>query len=234
MSNPSEPRHFRKMVAGLCMVLSPLFLLAAVVIHPGSEASPSAQLGIVAANQDTWYLAHVLALVALVLAVPAVLGFMHMLREREVAFGHLGGALALLGILAWTGLTAMELVVWQMVKGGADMAQMSALLERMNEATGIVVPFFAIGFALAIGLVVLAAGLFRARAIPTWAATCLAVGVVVLYAGILAMSLPVSIVGAAVLLVGEAASGMLVLGETDSEWEHTPRSPGFRPIAGAR
>ena len=42
-------------------------------------------------------------LVSLVLAVPAVLGLMHMLREREVALGHVGGGLGLLGILAFVG-----------------------------------------------------------------------------------------------------------------------------------
>ena len=42
--------------------------------------------------------------------VPAVLGLMHMLREREVAFGHVGGGLAMLGLLAFTGIVAMELV----------------------------------------------------------------------------------------------------------------------------
>jgi hypothetical protein len=234
MFNLSEPRHFRKMVAGLCLVLSPLFLLASVIVHPRTEPEAGGQLAIVAANQDAWYVAHLLALVSLLLAIPVVLGFMHMLREREVAYGHVGGALALLGVVAWTGLIAMEFVVWQMVKGDADPAQMSALLERVNAATGIVLPFFVMGIALALGLIVLAAGLYRARAVHTWSAALVAVGIVVLYVGVLMMSQPLAIIGAAALLVGEAAIGMLVLGETDSEWEHTPRSPHFRPLAGAR
>jgi hypothetical protein len=234
MFNLSEPRHFRKMVAGLCMVLSPLFLLASVIVHPRTEPEAGGQLAIVAANQDAWYVAHLLALVSLLLAIPVVLGFMHMLREREVAYGHVGGALALLGVVAWTGLIAMEFVVWQMVKGDADPAQMSALLERVNAATGIVLPFFVMGIALALGLIVLAAGLYRARAVHTWSAALVAVGIVVLYVGVLMMSQPLAIIGAAALLVGEAAIGMLVLGETDSEWEHTPRSPHFRPLAGVR
>jgi hypothetical protein len=234
MFNLSEPRHFRKMVAGLCLVLSPLFLLASVIVHPRTEPEAGGQLAIVAANQDAWYVAHLLALVSLLLAIPVVLGFMHMLREREVAYGHVGGALALLGVVAWTGLIAMEFVVWQMVKGDADPAQMSALLERVNAATGIVLPFFVMGIALALGLIVLAAGLYRARAVHTWSAALVAVGIVVLYVGVVMMSQPLAIIGAAALLVGEAAIGMLVLGETDSEWEHTPRSPHFRPLAGAR
>ena len=40
--------------------------------------------------------------------VPAVLGLMHMLREREVAFGHLGGGLAMVGLLALAEIVGME------------------------------------------------------------------------------------------------------------------------------
>src|SRR5215210_451342 len=120
------------MVAGVCMVLSPLLLLVAVIVHPAETGEARTQLATVAANLDTWYLAHVLVLAALVLAIPVVLGFMHMLREREVAFGHIGGALGLIGIVAWAGLVAMEFVVWQMAQVGGGSAQMAALLERIT------------------------------------------------------------------------------------------------------
>ena len=54
----------------------------------------------IADNLDAWYVAHLLALISIALTVPVILGLMHMLREREVAFGHLGGDLAMLGLLA--------------------------------------------------------------------------------------------------------------------------------------
>ena len=57
------------------------------------------------------------------LMVPAVLGLMHMLRERQVAFGHVGGGLAMLGLLAFTGIVAMELVMWQMAAAGEHRAR---------------------------------------------------------------------------------------------------------------
>jgi len=50
---------------------------------------------------DAWYVAQLIGLVSIVLAVPAVLGLMHMLREREVAWGHIGGGLAMLGLLGY-------------------------------------------------------------------------------------------------------------------------------------
>ena len=33
----SDAHHFRKMVAGFCMVVAPLVLLVAMVIHPASD-----------------------------------------------------------------------------------------------------------------------------------------------------------------------------------------------------
>jgi hypothetical protein len=79
---------------------------------------------------------------------------MHMLRARRVLFGHVGGGLALLGLLAITA----QLGAWQMAQPGADQAQMAALLERVNETTGMWIPFFLVAFAFHAGLVFLAAG----------------------------------------------------------------------------
>ena len=107
----SDAHHFRKMIAGVCMVVAPILLLVGMVIHPASDMDVATQVAAVADNLDAWYAAHLIALVSLVLTVPAVLGLMHMLREREVAFGHVGGGLAMVGLLAFVGLVAMELVI---------------------------------------------------------------------------------------------------------------------------
>src|SRR5436309_2593295 len=99
MFGVSDAHHFRKMVAGFCMVVAPLFALAGFIVHPAVHTNESAQLSVVSAHMDRWYLANLLLFVSVVLAVPAALGLMHMLREREVAFGHVGGGLALMGLM---------------------------------------------------------------------------------------------------------------------------------------
>ena len=99
------------------MVMAPLFALAGFIVHPAVHTNESAQLSVVSAHMDRWYLANLLLFVSVVLAVPAALGLMHMLREREVAFGHVGGGLALMGLMAIAGLAGIGMVTWQM---GAD------------------------------------------------------------------------------------------------------------------
>ena len=229
----SNSHHFRKMVAGACMVLAPLLLLVAAVIHPGFETDEAAQIGVIADSRDAYFAAQLLGLASIVLAIPAVLGLMHMLREREVTAGHLGGGFALIGLVAFAAATGIGFVLWQATATGADQAEMVALLERVMESTGVIVAVWLMTFAFPLGVLALAAGLMRARAVTPLVGGALAVGAVgVALASPLGMSWML-IAAAALLVVGFGATGLMVLRETDAEWEHTPEFHGFRPAGGA-
>jgi hypothetical protein len=231
MTQISDAHHFRKLMAGACMILAPLLLLAGLVVHPGFEREAAAQYAVIADHLDAWYAAQLLMLASTVPAFPAVLGLMHMLREREVALGHLGGGLGLVGLVAFTGLVAINgFAAWQVAAAGDG----AALLERFYETAGITIPFFFGSFAFTLGTVCLALGLYRARAVQSWMAICLAVGAVVLAAGGAAALGWMTIVGAAFLFVGLGSIGRMVLGESDEDWEHTPEYGGFRPLMGTR
>src|SRR3982074_1396829 len=84
----SDAHPFRKMVAGFCMMFAPLFTLVGFATDP-----------------DTSY---TFLFAGAVLSVPAALGVMHILREREVAFGHAGGGMALVGLMGMAGLVGMD------------------------------------------------------------------------------------------------------------------------------
>jgi hypothetical protein len=229
----SDAHHFRKMVVGACMVVAPVVLLVSMVIHPASDMNEATQVATIADNLDAWYVAHLLALISIALTVPVVLGLMHMLREREVAFGHVGGGLAMLGLLAFAGIVGMELVMWQMVAGGST-REAVALLERLNDTAGIVIPFVLVSFGLTLGLACLALGLYRARAVQSWMAISVAAGAILLGVAFGAALNWLAIVAAAFLVVGLGAIGRMVLRETDEAWEHTPEYEGFRPVPGMR
>src|SRR5918992_4564865 len=202
----SDAHHSRKMLAGACMVVAPLVLLAATVIHPASDMDEAAQVATIADNLDAWYVAHLLALVAIVLTVPVVLGLMHMLRERQVSLGHVGGGLAVLGLLAYTGIVGIELAMWQMA-GGGNTAEAVALLERLNETAGILIPFGVVSFGFALGMACLAVGLYRARAVQSWMAISVAVGSILFGLGVAAAMNWLAIGAAAFLVVGLGAIG---------------------------
>jgi hypothetical protein len=229
----SDAHHFRKIVAGACMIVAPVVLLVAMVIHPASDMDEAKQVATIADNLDAWYVAHLLVLIAIALTVPVVLGLMHMLREREVAFGHVGGGLAVLGLLAFAGIVGMELVMWQAVAGGST-REAVALLERLNDTAGIVIPFVLMSFGFTLGLACLAIGLYRARAVQSWMALVVALGAIGLGVAFAAALNWLAIVAAAFLVVGLGAIGRMVLRETDEAWEHTPEYEGFRPVPGMR
>jgi hypothetical protein len=205
----------------------------AMVVHPASDMNEATQVATIQDNLDAWYVAHLLALISIALMVPAVLGLMHMLREREVAFGHVGGGLAMVGLLAFAAIVGMEMVMWQMVAGGSTREAIT-LLERLNETAGIVIPFVIVSFGFALGLACLALGLYRARAVQSWMAVCVAVGAIVYGFAIGTAMNWLAIVAAAFLVVGLGAIGRMVLRETDEAWEHTPEYEGFRPVPGMR
>src|SRR4051795_4070470 len=190
MSGISDAHHFRKMVAGFCMLFAPLCMVVGFAVDP--DASDA------------------FLFIGAVLMVPAALGLMHMLREREVAFGHVGGGLSLVGLM---GLTALV---------GMDVSGATKLVDRVNHLVGVGHWMFVAAMGFGLGMMLLGMGVFRAHAIASWAAACLMVGGVAFDAGLLAHSGGVAIASAAVMLIGMASTGYVVWRESDDAWEHTP------------
>ena len=184
MNGLSNAHHFRKTVAGICMVGAPLLLLLAMIVDSAIGASEDSFVIGRVGDPDTGSLEQMLLVGGLVLMVPAVLALMHMLREREGALGHVGGAVALFGLL--------------------------------------VMPF-----AWMAGMVLLAAGLYRARSVQATVALSIAAAAALLAAGAGFESEVLALVGSAVMLVGLGGTGWMVLKETDEEWERG----GSRPLA---
>jgi hypothetical protein len=229
----SDSHHFRKTVAGCCMVAGPLLALVAFIVSPAPGSGSAAQVAEVAGHQDRFLLSMLLSLAAVVLVIGGSLGLMHMLRERMAGFGNAGGLLALVGLLATTAQLGAQLMLWPMVRDGVQATDVSAW-HAVTHSTAMVIPLVALPWLAVIGFAVLAMGLYRAHAVDWWMAAMLAVGALgITLAGPLT-SIAVGIVGAALFLVGMGSTGMLVLRESDADWEHTPEYHGFRPAAGMR
>src|SRR3954453_9508167 len=232
MFGMSDAHHFRKMVAGACMILAPLFALAGFIVQPATKTDEGAQLNVVSSHMDAWYLSHLLLFVAIVLAVPAALGLMHMLRERESSWGHMGGGLALLGAMAIAALVGMDMVTWQM--GAGAHGEMTSLLHRVNNTDGILIPFFVGGLLFGIGYAALGMGLYRARATASWFAMFVMLGGIVFDISMITTSIPLAIVAAVCLVVGQGAIGRMGWTESDDAWDRTPEYSGFRALPGMR
>ena len=186
----SDAHHFRKMVAGFCMVFAPLCMLVGFLVDPDAE--------------------YAFLFAGTVLMVPAMLGLMHMMREREVAFGHLGGGLSLIGLMGTAALIGMD------VGGSTD------LVDRVDHISGVATWMFVAAMGFGLGSAMLGAGAFRAHAVPAWAAACLMVGGVAFDVAMIASSAGIAIAAAAAMVAALATTGLTVWRESDEAWEHTP------------
>jgi hypothetical protein len=224
----SDSHHFRRMVAGVCMVMGPLLALAAFAVTPSIHTGAGAQLASYAAHQDRLLISTLLWLASVALLLAGTLGLMHMMRERSVAYGHAGGALALLGLVALAAQLGGLMLAWQMVRDGVQASDVTAW-HGVTHAAAPVIALSVVSWLGTVGFVVLAAGLYRARAVDWWMAATVAVGAVCISLAVPLASTAVGIAGAAILCAGLGSIGLMVVRETDAEWEHTPEYHGFRP-----
>lgn len=222
----------RRQIAGAAMVLAPLLLLISAIVQPDLKDGDLAQLTVIGGDLDAWFASQAIALAALACTVPAILGLMHMLRERQWLAGLAGGGLALLGTLAAVGTVTLALVEWEMVRFGVPLPVTAAVINDLKDTTGMQIPFLILPFALAVGLIVLAVGLAASRAVNPIMALLIAAGGAGVLVGYGIASLTLVIIAAALLFVGLGATGLIVLRESEADWEHTPEFRGFRAPAG--
>jgi hypothetical protein len=227
----SDSHHFRKMVAGVCMVLGPLCALVAFIVSPAMHTKVAAQMASIAAHPDRTLISTLLSIAAVGLVIVATLGLMHMLRERMVGYGHAGGAMALVGLLLAMASFGAGMLMWAMVKDGVQASDITAV-HKLTHAGASMIPLYILPWLSAVGYIVLAYGLYAAKAVDWWMAAAIAVGMVLINLSGPTASIALGIVGSAIFLVGLGSVGTMVLRESDADWEHTPEYHGFRPAAG--
>src|SRR2546423_8558926 len=224
----SDSQHLRKTVAGACMFLAPLLFVVAFVVSPKLETEAGPTLRTAAAHLDRYLVSNILGMVGLILLIPAVLGLMHMLRERRPVYGAVGGALSIIGLVASMAGVGAGFVIWGMAKDGVQPADVSAL-HTVSHSAEAMIPLYIVGLVSAVGLVVMAAGLYLSRVVDWWMALFVATGAVCINVAFPAGELAVGIVGAALMLVGLGSVGLMGLRASDADPGHTPGYPRLRP-----
>jgi hypothetical protein len=223
MSTLSKSERFRKAACGSCLIAAPTLLLVGGLLHPKETTDPARQYEIVSSSADRWELAHWIITASMLLMVGAVLGLAHLLHKQRPVEGILGGAVALVGVLALFAVAAAETVVIPEL-GRSTEAGAAALYERIfafgsTRWTVLLVTVLL----LPIGLLAMSHGLYRAQVAPKWAAGTLGLGALLFAVALPTGSAVVFAIGLAAMVIGMAPIGWKVLGETDEQWEHPAR-----------
>jgi len=166
MSVLSDPIRFRKTAAGVALIGAPLagFLSCLTDSDEGIGQSGARLYATAQAHGGGIWTTGLIFMVSAIFTVPAALGLAHLLRGRGAVLGHLGASCLVTGAFGHMGYAVWQLMVARAAGPGAP--ALVAYLDRTSALTPVLVPLMVL---LDAGLVLLAAGLLRARAVPRWA-----------------------------------------------------------------
>ncbi len=154
----------RRRIAAVGLVLGPSLFTAGELLHHQTEALPLLAAGT--------------SLLGLYLWIAGILGLVHLLRPDADVFGLVGGATALLGIVAVSNIMLVQLVLAILEREVG--AYPEAVEQVFRRVLGVSYLF---GPTLPAGLFLLACGLLRTRAFPAWITLALLLGALTFPAG---------------------------------------------------
>jgi hypothetical protein len=217
--NVSDPSRFNRQVACGGMILGPIVIVLAELLHARLQTDPAGQFAAVADNTGRWYAAHALILLALVLLVPAFVGVVNLARRSRPLLAHVALIVFFPGLIALTAIVGMELVLWQMAQPEATRAEMISLLERLNGSAGIE-PLFAVALLFPFAWLLGGLGLYLSRAVPLWAAAAIGLSQPVGFIGELAEGpKALAVTAQLVFAVGLVPIGIRLLRQHDEQPE---------------
>lgn len=211
----NDANNFRRTVAGLCLIGAPLMLGVALLLHPGEGEAGLVQA--IADNPGRTVAASLLIIASSVLFVPALIGILNLVRDRGVTLVHIGVGFMLIGVIGHAVWSGFQVVLAGLIQSGLDQAQLAAAVEGGGPPPAgliVIMLMFLVGFFL--GLLVLAAGLWRSRTVPRWAAAGL---VLVAATDFIPGGAIVSFLGIALAVVCFGVIGVKLLAMPDADWE---------------
>jgi Domain of unknown function (DUF4386) len=218
----SDAAHFRRVVAGLCLVAAPLLFAVAEIATPQPSGSAAAQFASFAQHRDQLLVGVLSGLASAMCFVPALFGLLHKIRHRGVVYAHVAAALIIYGLVTQAALDGINAMFWVMTKPGMDHAAMVNLLNGLQHGSAVAgAPLLAGHYLFAIGVVLLGIAVWRARLAPRWVGILVALwpvsDVALSSAGELA-----SLVSDAIGVAGLAALGWRLITAPDASWDALP------------
>jgi hypothetical protein len=217
--------HFRRSVAGVCLLVAPVLFAGAEILAPESVGDPAGQLADYAQHRGPLLAAALLGIAATIFFLPAIFGVLHVIRTRGVRFSHVGAAMCVYGLVtAHAALSGVNLAFYEMTSPNLSRPEMVKLLDDLTNAPAIGAPLVLGHLIFGVGVLLLGIGIWRSQAFPRWAGPCVALWILV---DVAASSLPVGhvvgdVASGAFAVLGFGTLGLTLLTSTDASWDAAP------------
>lgn len=202
------------MACGLCLLVAPALLLVASIVNPasGSGDDDRKYLKSLADDPDATELSTALFMVGFALMVIAIVGLVHVIRERGVTLANIGGALAIIGSIFFVALQVPTIADLNTVEHvGLDTAE--KLNDDVDDYWSAYVVFVPALLGTALGYILLGAAVIRSRIAH------LAAGILIIVGLVLIPLTEGMFVAFLFLLAGFGMVGLKILGMKDEEWD---------------
>ncbi len=211
-----------RVLFGLALIVAPLLLLAATVVDVTPDADDTEELlRLIAKSPGTWSTGQLLFFLSGLAWIPAGLGIMSLFGHRAPV-GRLGGASVLAGGVAIVAVDAAGLYLPELATSGVGLQQQVAIVEATESSAAVITFEIVHVVGLFLGLLVVAAALFRTRLVPVWASLA------VVFALVGLVATPYQVVQAAamaLLTLGLGTAGARLSRMSEEDWRDRGQAP---------
>ncbi|MFN2522822.1 MAG: hypothetical protein ABR614_05870 [Mycobacteriales bacterium] len=205
---PPRARPAGSRANAAALTAGPLIMLAGSLLHPAESEDGARQLAIVHGAAGRWWTAHLLLVAGAVVMIPAVLALARLLRDAAPTWARAGAIAAVTGCTMLVGVFALEGFGAYALSQVDERAAAGQAMEQVADTA--MFPFALLGLGFTLGIAFLGAGLVRTRTGTPWAGLAVAVGGVVMTAGLVAEVAVLAAVGMVVLTAGLVGSAVTV------------------------
>jgi hypothetical protein len=173
--------RIRRALLAASLVLAPLLIAVSKFLAPTVDfTDPANVVAVAAAEPGRWQLYELMAMFGTLLLLPAVLAASELVRHRRPGLALAAVLVAGSGAVVLGGLF---LRTWSLAAAeGVDPEPLAQFWEQSDKLSG----FMAVGpfvFLLPVGMIVLAVGLWRSRAVSVWVPALLVISFLALFFG---------------------------------------------------
>ena len=170
-----------RVVYSIFMIVSPLILLVATIVHPhhGIGKTDGAEYYGAAYNHTTrFYIAHTGYFLTGVTLIVVVIGLTRLVRRTHPKAAFWGLVLSAMGFVGWGAIDGMDFMTYNAGKDKSlNMSTMQSYIDEALADNWVLIPVFGVFTLLIVGLVVTCIGLHRAGILNFFHALLLPIGV---------------------------------------------------------